>query len=54
MNGEAGKGDNYRKVDWNKYSENYDHIFKKSKNTDQNDESNKTLNNTVDDKKVKQ
>ena len=31
----AGKGDSYRRVDWDKYSENYDRIFgKKGKNND--------------------
>lgn len=27
----AGKGDTYRKVDWEQYSKNYDLIFKKGK-----------------------
>ena len=31
----AGKGDSYRRVDWDKYSENYDRIFgKKGKHND--------------------
>lgn len=30
MNGEAGKGDSYRKVDQKKYGEGYDRAFKKS------------------------
>jgi hypothetical protein len=28
----AGKGDAYRRVDWDKYSENYDRIFGKKGN----------------------
>jgi hypothetical protein len=33
MNGQAGKGDTYRPVDWKKWSDNYDKIFKKNKKT---------------------
>jgi hypothetical protein len=29
MNGQAGKGDTYRPVDWKKWSDNYDKIFGK-------------------------
>ena len=29
MNGQAGKGDKYRPVNWKKYAENYDRIFRK-------------------------
>lgn len=28
-NGQAGKGDSYRPVDWKKWSDNYDSIFGK-------------------------
>lgn len=35
MNGQAGKGDKYRPVNWKKYAENYDRIFRKTeKSTD--------------------
>lgn len=61
MHGEAGKGDNYRKVNWNKYSENYDHIFrKKSKDSGQNDKNDNNTDNkeniniTVENEKTKQ
>lgn len=31
MSNEAGKGDTYRQVVWDKYSENYDKVFGKAK-----------------------
>jgi hypothetical protein len=31
MKNEAGKGDTYRPVDYKKYSQNYDNIFKNGK-----------------------
>jgi hypothetical protein len=41
MNGEAGKGDAYRPVDWTKWEENYERIFgraKKKREADKEDE----------------
>ena len=32
VNGDAGKGDSYRKVDFQKYYKNWDSIFKKKSN----------------------
>jgi hypothetical protein len=41
MNGEAGKGDTYRRVDPRKWSENYDRIFGKKSKPKAKDESRK-------------
>lgn len=41
MNGQAGKGDTYRKVDPQKWSENYDRIFGKKNKSKAKNESRK-------------
>jgi len=47
----AGKGDTYRYVDWDKYSKNYDLIFKKGKINNEQCKDNRTSDRRTNNRK---